>query len=375
MATDPQYAEHVQRIAVLRQGANDVAADLFGPFEIALAEKVDGEGEFRDAWSVCTHAIDLVDGSSISAAAACASMLPHCHAPAMFLCCHPASVCEGETMRRWCRIVGLIVLLLVPCAYAQAGAAAPDPSVARIETIRKLLLQRFPDSMVLKVQPAAWPGIFEVITHEEIVYTNATVDWLMMGELLDAHTRDNLTTRSWNDYWRIDYGSLPFDRAIKLVRGSGKRQMAIFEDPLCPYCRELEETVSGIDDVTVFVFLYPLEELHAGATEMAQKIWCTDDRATAWSAWMHDHVEPVAVACEQTPVEVLQRLGNELKIHSTPTLFMPDGLRISGALKKGPLEELLARQAPAAPAATARTAADRSSQRLTSCRPAGDRRC
>jgi hypothetical protein len=57
---------------------------------------------------------------------------------------------------------------------------------------------------------------------------------------------------------RIDFNGLPLEHAIKTVRGDGARQLAVFSDPDCPYCLVLErETLSKIDNVTIYTFLYP----------------------------------------------------------------------------------------------------------------------
>ena len=71
-------------------------------------------------------------------------------------------------------------------------------------------------------------------------------------------------------------------RGIEVTR-DGSRKVAIFADPLCPYCQMLEREMQGVTNVTVYTFLYPIESLHPGASVKSVEIWCSKDRSSAWS--------------------------------------------------------------------------------------------
>jgi thiol:disulfide interchange protein DsbC len=221
------------------------------------------------------------------------------------------------------------------------AAAAEDAVVAQL---RSKLEQRFPQVPIKRVAPAVWPGMYEVIAGGDIVYTNAGADWMIMGHMVDIKTSEDLSAKSWDEFMRIDYRALPFDKAIKVVKGSGRRQLAVFADPLCPFCEELEKNLQQFDDVTIHVFLYPLESLHPGATLAAIRIWCAPDRAQVWVKWMIESKDPPVGQCEDVPVEELGQLGTKLHIDQTPTLFFPDGSRISGAAEQAAIERQLAHQ-------------------------------
>ncbi|MGD9842710.1 MAG: DsbC family protein [Steroidobacteraceae bacterium] len=222
-------------------------------------------------------------------------------------------------------IVGVCTLL-----WALTANSA-QLSTKQLETI---IAERFPNTIVEGVYSSTdLPGFYEVVTPEEIAYVDGTGTRLIMGNIMDIETRSSLTTKRWNELHRIDFQSLPFDKAIKNVQGDGSRKIAIFEDPFCPYCAELEKSLRQLDNVTIYVFLYPLEEVHPGATEAANDLWCAHDHSTAWVAWMRDEKSPIKTHCADSPVEELVNLGKQLKIHSTPTLFFQDGLRVAGALE------------------------------------------
>jgi thiol:disulfide interchange protein DsbC len=242
-------------------------------------------------------------------------------------------------MRKW---VGawIIGATMVVSGLSPATRAAPAAEVAA--TIKKTLESRYPGAHILGVQPAAIPGLYEVFMEGQIVYVDASADYLLMGPLVDTQTRANLTEARLNDLGRIDFRTLPLNRAIKVVKGNGSRVFAVFSDPDCPFCLELEKTLLSVNDVTMYVFLYPIASLHPQAPAKAHTIWCAKDRAAAWSQWMHEKKLPAAATCAGDPIDELQQLGNRLSINSTPTLFFANGRRVAGAIPAQELERQLA---------------------------------
>lgn len=236
-----------------------------------------------------------------------------------------------------------IALAVVSALYTAALPAADDVT----QTLQQTLKERFPDIKVERVGPSALPGLYEVVTPTEIVYSDAKGEHLVLGQIVDVKTRENLTERRWNEINKTDFNSLPLQQAIKLVKGQGRRKLAIFEDPFCPYCQELEQSLEKLDDVTIYVFLYPLEGLHPGASAAARDIWCASDPAAAWSNWMlNKKAPPEAASCKDTPLEPLAALGEKLRINSTPTMFFPDGSRVPGAIALDKLENKIAATNP-----------------------------
>jgi thiol:disulfide interchange protein DsbC len=139
---------------------------------------------------------------------------------------------------------------------------------------------------------------------------------------------------------RPGFDALPLDQAIKIVKGRGTRRLAIFEDPDCPYCRRLEHELAGIDDLTVYVLLFPLEQLHPGATAKSSRIWCSADRARAWAEAQRD-VEPRAAPSCRHPLQRIARYARASGIKATPTLVFENGLRVPGAIDAADIEKLL----------------------------------
>ncbi len=240
---------------------------------------------------------------------------------------------------------------------AQASEPKPQPQGAKSDqaaTIRKVIESRYPGTHVADVQPSAIPGVYEVFTGDQIVYSDASADHVLMGPMVDTRTRHNLTEERLNDRGRIDFGTLPFNRAIKVVKGNGSHAFAVFSDPDCPYCQRLEKALEAVTDTTEYVFLFPIGSLHPQAPAKAIAIWCAKDRAHAWQQWMHEKKLPPAGTCHDDPVKELAALGEKLNINSTPTIFFADGRRVAGAISTQEIENLLAETShPAAAASSA----------------------
>jgi thiol:disulfide interchange protein DsbC len=240
------------------------------------------------------------------------------------------------------RRIGLLGLM-VSAACAAVTPPTPGSDDAAGARIKSRIEAAFSDVKIVKVQPAPWPGMYEIVTDNEIVYTNADASLLFAGRVIDVASKQDLSVKSWNAANAIDFASLPLDLAIKRVKGDGSRTLAVFADPLCPYCQQLEGELDHLDNLTVYTFLYPLESLHPGATQKARQIWCSSDRASTWTSWMLKNTEPQAgAACNTQGLLTLRGLGEELKITATPTLFFSNGRRVSGALAGRELEQQLA---------------------------------
>jgi thiol:disulfide interchange protein DsbC len=226
---------------------------------------------------------------------------------------------------------------------APASAATKSDVAAKIT---QAIESRFPGAHVLDVSPSAIPGLYEVYMGDEIIYSDPAGDYVVVGKMIDTQTRDNLTDARLDDHAKIDFSTLPLDKAIKIVKGNGSRKFAVFSDPDCPFCQQLEKTLLSVNDFTMYVFLYPIASLHPQAPAKAHAIWCAPDRAKAWNDWMHEKKLPPAKSCKEDPVDALQQLGNKMRVNSTPTMYMADGHRIAGAIPLADLDKALSWGAP-----------------------------
>lgn len=230
---------------------------------------------------------------------------------------------------------------LAAAAILLMPLALPAPAQADEAAVRQRLGERLPNVKIDRLSPTPYPGLYEIYSSGVLLYTDEEVRYLLQGALIDAKTRQNLSNERLRELTAIDFDQLPFEHSIKIVKGDGKRRLAIFEDPDCPYCRQLENELDKVDNVTLHIFLYPIEQLHRGATEKSRKIWCADDPAKAWADAVRRGVIADNPGTCPTPIEQLAELGRRLRVTGTPTLFFGDSKRVAGAIPASQIERLL----------------------------------
>ena len=232
-------------------------------------------------------------------------------------------------------------------AAALIGALV-QPSLAQVQpipqeaTIRKNLsdrLQGLPKIDEIRRTPMA--NLFEVRLGSEIYYTDGEGNHLIQGQLIDTRTRRDLTQERLDRINAIAFDSLPLKDAITMVRGNGKRKLAIFEDPNCGYCKRFERDLQKISDVTIHLFLMPI--LGPDSTEQSRNVWCAKDKARAWTDLMvaDKPLAGAAAGCDSSALARNVEFGRKHRITGTPTLIFANGSRVPGAIAAAQVEKFL----------------------------------
>jgi len=184
------------------------------------------------------------------------------------------------------------------------------------------------------------PGLFEVQLNGEIFYTDASAKYLIQGEVIELASGQNLTEKRQADLNRIRWSDLPLSNAVKMVRGNGSRQLAVFADPNCGYCKRLEKTFQQLDNVTVYTFLLPI--LSADSMQKSKQIWCSSDATKVWLDWTINNTTPSGKGECATPIDKNLALAKSYGITGTPTIFFTDGSRFPGAVQLSDIEKKFA---------------------------------
>ena len=228
------------------------------------------------------------------------------------------------------------------CALGLA-ALSLGSAFAQEAAIRKNLAERLPAfSKIDEISKTPMNGLYEVrVNDADIFYTDAEGNFLLQGNLIDTRARRNLTEERVEKLSAIDFAALPVKDAFTIVRGNGKRKMAVFEDPNCGYCKRFERDLQKVTDVTIHMFLYPI--LSADSTDKSKLIWCGKDKGKVWQDLMvRDQPIPKSASCDTTALERNIDYGRKHKITGTPTLFFVDGSRVPGAINSQQVEKFLA---------------------------------
>ena len=207
--------------------------------------------------------------------------------------------------------------------------------------LKKTLTERLPLlGKIDDVSKTPMPGLYEVRVGTDLFYTDEKGDFLIQGSLIDTKGQKNLTEERQDKLLAIAFDQLPVKDAFTIVRGNGKRRLAIFEDPNCPYCKHFERDLQKVDNVTVYLFLYPI--LGPDSTDKSHNLWCSKDRGAAWLDWMLRGKAAPNAKCDTAAIERNVEFGKAHKISGTPTLILADGTRVPGAMPADEVEKMLA---------------------------------
>ena len=239
---------------------------------------------------------------------------------------------------------------LIPTLLAAATLALGLSAQAQESTIRKTLAERIPQmGKIDEVRPTAMQGLYEVRIGTDVFYTDAKGNYVIQGELIDTKARRNLTEDRINKLTAVDFSELPLKDAFTIVRGDGKRKVAVFEDPNCGYCKRFERDLQNVDNITVYLFLYPI--LSPDSAEKSRNVWCAKDRVAAWQDMMVREKVPAAASCDAAAIQRNLAFGRKHKSTGTPTLIFANGSRVPGAISAQEVEKRLAEVAGESPSA------------------------
>lgn len=204
--------------------------------------------------------------------------------------------------------------------------------------IRQSLQSKFPGIGNLEhVVKTPYAGLYEVVIGEQLLYTDEHGLYLFDGSVIEVKTRTDLSEQRRHQLFAIEFDKLPLDLAVKKVKGNGKRKMAYFTDPNCGYCKKLEKELSKVNDVTLYLFLYPIFQ---GSDVAVRNVLCAKNPAKAWDELMLNGIQPASASCK-TGTEKVMALGQKLHVNGTPNLIFADGTQAPGYLPSEELEKHL----------------------------------
>ncbi len=237
------------------------------------------------------------------------------------------------------------LMMTAPLAHAQETAAL-DAETAKVKA---LLEQKMPHAPIKHIEKTPYfGGLYEVLLGgEQLIYTDAKVSYVIVGSIVDMDgipaKMTNLTEDRLRVLKRVDVSKIPLEYAFKRVKGNGKRVLYLFSDIDCPFCERIEENLKGVDNVTIYTYLLPLDMLHPDAARKSSTIWCAPDRAKAWEDYFSTKKLPDNDGSCETPIKKIQEIAEGMGVRGTPALIFVDGTIVPGAIPKDRLETELAR--------------------------------
>lgn len=206
---------------------------------------------------------------------------------------------------------------------------------------------------VLSVRMSPVKGLWEVSVEKGgqrwPLYIDFSKEYVIAGRIVEAKTRKNLTGNRTLEMNRVDVSKIPLNGAIVVGRKDARRRIIVFDDPDCPHCAKLHETSKKIvakhPDIAFYVKPYPRNRDEA-TRRKALSIVCAGTAKALEDAFSG---KPLPKGeCGSKAVDETIATADRLKIRSTPTMILPDGRVVPGALEAEAILSLLKEDAPAA---------------------------
>jgi thiol:disulfide interchange protein DsbC len=232
------------------------------------------------------------------------------------------------------------LLTLAAAAVLLAGQTAGADEAS----LQKAFAAKFPKAEVQSVTKLPFLDLYEIVVEGEVLYTDENFEYLIDGNIIATKTMSNLTEQKKRKLSAIPFSDLPLEYAFKKVKGTGERKMAVFSDPDCPFCKRVEGDLAKLDNVTIYMFLYPIESLHPNAPDVSKRIWCSPDKNKAWDDYLLRGIAPTADTKCQNPVDKIVEYGRKKGINGTPTLVFESGARVPGAISAAQIENYLSKK-------------------------------
>lgn len=228
---------------------------------------------------------------------------------------------------------------------------AIDTAPANIATnLRASLKLSLPELPVDQVNTSPIPGIYEIVSARKVFYVDASGRYAMLGNLVDLNVKKSLTEEKVQSLMFVDWKKLPTHIAIVKVIGAGQRKIAVFTDPECPFCKQLDvDILTKQKNLTIYYFLYPLA-MHANAEEDSKRILCAENPDLTYIDWMANNKKlPLQDKCKRAAnLEIMKKVGSEVVgVEATPTIVLPNGQIVSGLIPADYLSKLITDTSPA----------------------------
>ena len=222
-------------------------------------------------------------------------------------------------------VVGLLLALNV-------FAATPE------DTVRGAVAAIAPNVKIDSVQDSTVPGFYEVIAGGQFLYVSKDGRYLVNGSAYDVANKRDLTVSAQAKARKIAIDKIGPDKRIVFAPKAPvatKHTVTVFTDVDCPFCRRFHEQIAAYNakGIAVDYLFFPLS-IHPGADKKAEAVWCSKDRASAFTAAMGG-ADPGHAVCPN-PIPELTQFAITLGIGGTPTILADDGSTVSAQIAASP---------------------------------------
>ena len=229
-------------------------------------------------------------------------------------------------------------LLFAFAAVAAFAQAADKPEDANA---RKALQALVPQAKIDTVEAAPLPGYRQAIVDSHLIYVSDDGKYVLQGTLYDTQSKRDLTGSRLAVEHKSKVDSVPLSKRIVFAPDKPKYKITVFTDIDCGYCRKLHSQIAEYNKrgIEVDYLFFPRSGLNSPSYDKAVSVWCAADRNAAFTAAKAGKT-PAPLKCDN-PVAEEFKLGAQVGVDGTPTIFAPDGTKIGGYLPPAEMQAKL----------------------------------
>lgn len=197
-------------------------------------------------------------------------------------------------------------------------------------------------------------SLVEISAKNKTVFATVDGKWFVHGQLFDGATGDLVAGESLQQHepsQEVSVAPTDWSDLTNYAIRTGKKGMpklAVLIDPDCSYCRQLDGELLRLgNQVETYTLLYPIDEIHPGATQKAAWIWCAKDQGVALGNVMHDEIEAITPpksdcqASADTMLAAVSAFADRNGLTGTPALITEDGRIHRGFMTAGQIRQWL----------------------------------
>ncbi len=243
-------------------------------------------------------------------------------------------------------LLSLIIIAVPVISWAVISNSKDEKTSVSKETkeaIQKMMTENLKvPANDLKISNSPVSGLLEVEVQGQVIYVTPDARYVLIGHMLDTKNKVNLTQEKVEKSQSIKWSDLPLSNALTWQKGkfSQKRQVAVFADPNCGFCKKMEHELQKADNITVHTFMIPI--LSEDSMTKAVNIWCQPKNVDVWKDWMiNGKNPPIAMSNCKNPIQANAELARKIGVNGTPAIVFIDGSRINGVITAEELSKKL----------------------------------
>lgn len=217
-------------------------------------------------------------------------------------------------------------IAILATILAASAACAYEP------TVNEALKQRFPKLNFDSIQESPVKGMYEVVSGSNVLYFDLASGHVIFGEMWSPKgTSVTAGARAKIQAAKFEKFKAQLSDAVRI--GSGPNEVIEITDPDCPYCRKMHGYWATRKDVTRYVFLMPIPQLHPAAKAKADYILSSPNQAAAFEDVMSgkfDKAPPPAIPLNKDLISRQSALVTASGLSGTPAFYV-NGTFINGA--------------------------------------------